>query len=290
MEKIETLPKLAPRAADSHKGDFGRVCIIGGSVGMAGAAALAGKAALRSGAGLVTVAVPKSILPTAAALEPCYTTIPLAENAAGLISAKAAGAVLKTAKENDCVAFGPGAGIDRAVKIVLEKLLAVEDLPLVIDADGLNNLAKLGDWPRLCRAKLILTPHPGEMKRLWAGIFRDKMPTNRIELAGAFAGKCGSTVVFKGHETIVTDGSRAYVNTTGNPGMATAGTGDVLTGIIAALRGQGLSNFDAACLGVYIHGLAGDMAAGKKGQIGMVSTDIIDYVALAFKQHHDDNS
>lgn len=282
MQTITQIPKLQPRKADAHKGDFGKVLIVAGSVGMTGAAAIAGRAALRAGAGLVRVAVPQSVLPIVAAVEPCFTTAALADDAKGCISNRAIGTVLAQAAQNDVVAFGPGVGIARGVKSVLEALLARDGLRLVIDADGLNNLAKIKDWPAANRTNLILTPHPGEMKRLWQGLFRETMPGGRIEITGQFAEKTRTIVCLKGAGTVVADGQKAYVNTTGNPGMATAGSGDVLTGVIAALCGQGLDNFNAAVLGVYIHGLAGDIAAQKLGQISIMATDILEALPDAF--------
>jgi NAD(P)H-hydrate epimerase len=284
MRTITKIPRLKPRAADAHKGDFGKVCIIAGSIGMGGAAALAGKAALRAGAGLVRVATPKSILPIVASIEPSFTTIPLPEDNAGRIAANAANTILNLIPDNDCIAFGPGLGITQGVCSVLQRLLEQKGLRLIIDADGLNNLSKINDWPRQSKADIILTPHPGEMKRLWAGLFRTTLPADRQSQAAQLANKTGTTVVLKGKGTIVTDGEKLYVNKTGNPGMATAGAGDVLTGIITALIGQGLSNFDAATLGAYVHGLAGDIAAKKFGQISLIATDIIESLADTFKK------
>ncbi len=283
MQIIENIPKLKPRAVDAHKGDFGKICIIAGSIGFSGAAAIAAKSALRSGSGLVRLAVPKSILPIVAAIEPCYTTIPLAEDSTGKISGKAVDTVLKAAEENDIIAFGPGVGVSSGVKTVLENLLRLEGIRLVIDADGLNNLAGLKNWPDITKANLILTPHPGEMKRLWDGLLRKPMPQDRESIAVEFAKAVKAVIVLKGHGTVVAGIEKIYVNTTGNPGMATAGCGDVLTGIITSLCGQGLDNFDASVLGVYIHGLAGDLAAKDKGQISLIATDIIDYLPQAFK-------
>jgi len=283
MNVIKKIPKLKTRSIDAHKGDFGKICIIAGSVGFSGAAAIAAKSALRSGAGLVRLAVPQSILPIVAAIEPCYTTIPLACDSSGKISAKAIDIILKAVEENDIVAFGPGVGVSGGVKTVLENLLRLEGLRLVIDADGLNNLAHLKNWPDINKANLILTPHPGEMKRLWDGLLRQPMPQDRDVVAAEFAKAGKAVVVLKGHQTVVADNEKIYVNTTGNPGMATAGAGDVLTGIIAALCGQGLDNFDASILGVYVHGLAGDLAENDKGQISMIATDIMDCLPQAFK-------
>jgi len=279
---IETIPKLKPRAVDGHKGDYGKVCIIAGSVGMSGAAALAGRAALRAGAGLVRVATPKSVLPIVAAIEPSFTTIALPEDGDGRISAKAIHAVLEAIGENDAVAFGPGIGTSGAIRSVLEILLEQQPLRLIIDADGLNNLAGIKNWPARLKAKLILTPHPGEMKRLWSGLFREQLPAERQEQALQLAQRTNTVVVLKGAGTVVTDGEKVYINKTGNPGMATAGSGDVLTGVITALLGQGLSDFDAAVLGVYVHGLAGDIASEKIGRVSLIATDIIDSLPDAF--------
>jgi NAD(P)H-hydrate epimerase len=284
MQIIKNIPKLNLRKPDAHKGDFGRVCIIGGCIGMSGAPALAGRAALRSGAGLVRVAVPESVLPIVASVEPSYTTIPLAEDSAGRISAKAVSTILDVANENDCLAFGPGIATSGALRSILETLLEQEKLRLLIDADGLNNLSSIKDWPDKLKANLILTPHPGEMKRLWAGLFRGPLPAARHDQAGKLAKRTETIIVLKGAGTVVADGQKVYINKTGNPGMATAGSGDVLTGIVTALMGQDLNNFDAAVLGVYIHGLAGDIAAEKIGETSLIATDIIDSLPNAFQQ------
>jgi len=282
MQVINTIPKLKPRAVDAHKGDFGKVCIIAGSIGMSGAAALAGRAALRAGAGRVRVATPKSVLPIVASIEPSFTTIALPEDSVGRISAKAINTILDAVSENDAVAFGPGIGISGALRSILETVLEQKGLRVIIDADGLNNLTGLKEWPAKLKAELILTPHPGEMKRLWSGVFREPLPAEREQQAVQLAQHTGSVVALKGAGTVVTDGQKVYTNKTGNPGMATAGSGDVLTGAITALMGQGLSNFDAAVLGVYIHGLAGDIAAEKVGQVSLMATDIIESLPDAF--------
>jgi ADP-dependent NAD(P)H-hydrate dehydratase len=282
LQTVNQIPKLKPRAADAHKGDFGKVCIIAGSMGMSGAAALAGRAALRCGAGLVRVATPKSVLPIVASIEPSFTTIALAEDSNGRISAKAINAILDAVGDNDALAFGPGVGVSGELQSVLQSLLEQDGLRLIIDADGLNNLAKMKDWPGKLKAELILTPHPGEMKRLWRGVFREELPGDRKEQAAQLGQRTKTIVALKGAGTVVTDGEKVYVNKTGNPGMATAGAGDVLTGAIAALMGQGLNNFDATVLGVYIHGLGGDIAAKKVGQVSLMATDIIESLPDAF--------
>lgn len=285
MQIISDIPKLKPRAVDGHKGDYGKICIIAGSTGMSGAAALAGRAALRAGAGLVRVATPKSILPIIAVIEPSFTTIALTEDSAGRISAKAINIILEAVRENDAVAFGPGIGTSGALRSVLETLLDQPDLRLVIDADGLNNLAGIKNWPDRLKAKLILTPHPGEFERLWSGLLREELPAERQQQALQLSQRTNAVVILKGAGTVVTDGEKVYINNTGNPGMATAGSGDVLTGVITALLGQGLSDFDAAVLGVYIHGLASDIAAEKTGQISLIATDIAQALADAFMRY-----
>lgn len=282
IQLINQIPKLRERPLDAHKGDFGRVLIIAGSLGMSGAAALAGRSALRAGAGLVRVAVPKSILPIVASIEPSFTTIPLPEDGNGLISSKAVNTILAAVSENDCVAFGPGVGQSSGLRLILETLLQQEQIPIVIDADGLNNLSKIKNWTEKLKAKPVLTPHPGEMKRLWAALFREQMPQERQQQAVQLAGETGSVVVLKGARSVVTDGSKVYINGTGNPGMASAGAGDILTGVITALIGQGLTEFESAVLGVYSHGLAGDIAAERHGQVSLIATDIIEALSDAF--------
>lgn len=281
------LPTLPQRPIDGHKGTFGKLLIVGGSRGFTGAPALAAKAALRSGAGLVRVAAPASSQPIIAALDACYTTIALPEDANGQCDRSAATPLLKHAADNDVMVFGPGAGTGKGVQHALLALMESVDRPLVVDADGLNVLAAMRGGSQHLRhkkAQLILTPHPGEMQRLWAGLFRQTMPHSRTDQAVQLAERIGGVVVLKGAGTVVTDSRRVYVNTTGNPGMATAGAGDVLTGVIAALCGQGLSVFEAAVLGVHVHGLAGDIAVKSIGKISLIATDIIDYLKTAFVQ------
>jgi NAD(P)H-hydrate epimerase len=286
MQAVTELPILEKRDKCAHKGNFGRICIIGGQVGMAGAPALAGKAALRSGAGLVRIAIPASILPTVAGFEPCCTTIAL-DDEDGHVSQKALPAVLAAAEDNDIIAIGPGLGTSRAARDIAGALIEKENLRLVIDADALNCLAKDPTWVQRRKASIVLTPHPGEMKRLWESLFRDPLPEDRSEQATSLAEKTGCTVLLKGAATIVADTEKFYVNTTGNPGMATAGSGDVLTGMIAGLAAQNLDNFQAAQLAAYIHGSAGNIAAKKKGQLSMIATDIIQLLPEAFRRHNE---
>jgi NAD(P)H-hydrate epimerase len=204
----------------------------------------------------------------------------------GRISARAIPTILDAIAENDATAVGPGMGTRPGLRSILETLIQQEGLRLVIDGDGLNNLSKLRAWPQRRKADVILTPHPGEMQRLWSGLFRGDLPGDRQEAAGRLAQATGAVVALKGAGTVVTDGQRIYTNNTGNPGMATAGSGDVLTGIILALLGQGLAGFEATVLGVYLHGLAGDVAAAERGQISLIATDIIAALPQAFQKSH----
>ncbi|MCF7954488.1 MAG: NAD(P)H-hydrate dehydratase [Phycisphaerae bacterium] len=282
MRTVIDVVRLAVRDGDSHKGSFGKVCVIGGKAGMCGAPALCGMAALRGGAGLVRVATCKSIQNVVASFEPCYTTVGLDDNDDGQVSETACGEVMELCKDNDVVAVGPGLGTGRGARRVVNSLIETEGLRLVVDADGLNCLAKESGWHEKKKASIILTPHPGEMVRIWKSVFREGMPNDRKEQAIMLAEKTGCTVVLKGASTVVADSEKVYVNTTGNAGMATAGSGDVLTGVIAAIAGQGLDDFEAGQLGVYVHGLAGDIAAEKYGQISMTAKEILKKLPKAF--------
>ncbi len=282
VERITELPRLAPRTPDSNKGNFGRVLIVAGSRGMTGAAILCGTAALRGGAGLVRLAVPADVLPIVAMGQPCYMTAGLAHDPHGRIDAAAEAEVAALLRANDVAAVGPGLGQSAGVAHCVRALLTIPK-PLVLDADGLNVLR--GDTAPLRgrAAPLVLTPHPGEFARL----LRTDVPTvlaQREELVNRFAADHGLVLVLKGHATLVADGQHLYRNTTGNPGMATGGTGDVLTGLIAALIGQGLDAFAAARLGVYLHGLAGDLAREDLGEVSLIATDLLDYLPRAFQQ------
>jgi NAD(P)H-hydrate epimerase len=277
------LPQLPPRRADSHKGDYGRALLVGGSRGMSGAISLAGKAALRSGAGLVTLAVPRTIQDAVAAFETSYMTRGLTD-ADGRISASAADEVIELSKRMTAVALGPGLGRSAAVINFVARLYREIHRPLVVDADGLFAVAEQSDLLEQPGGPRIITPHPGEFARLTGE--EPYEAAQRTEAAANLARrdpKNKTVVVLKGHRTVVTDGSRMSLNQTGNPGMATGGTGDVLTGIITALLCQGLSPFDAARLGVHVHGLAGDLAAEELGQVSMMASDLLDYLPKVFR-------
>ena len=287
MSTIETilhLPRLPERPLDAHKGTFGKVLIVAGSRGMSGAAVLCGSAALRGGAGLVQVATPTDVQPVVAAGNPCYLTacLPVEVKHHGL-SEDVIPVVLELAESANVLAIGPGLGQGGKLSQILEILLVQTTLPVILDADGLNVLAALpSDLFKRRSATTVLTPHPGEFARLLK-CSAQEVQARREELALDFATRHGVVLLLKGHGTIVTDGNRVYRNTTGNPGMATGGTGDVLTGLIAALIAQGLSPFEAAQLGAYLHGKAGDLAAEDLGQIGLLATDLLDYLPRAFQ-------
>ena len=287
------IPDLPPRAETTHKGQVGRVAIIAGSRGMSGAAVLCGLGALRGGAGLVRVFTPASVHPIIASTEPCLMVTPLGpEMKDGTLAPK-----MIFTEENrnwgDVWAVGPGCGppstgFDGLVSILMRLAPAI-----ALDADALNLIAgcqAANDlvWPQRERRPTVLTPHPGEMARLRAA---SGMPERkgdddetRLRSAHEYAVYSGATVVLKGHRTVVCTPDRAYINTTGNPGMATGGMGDVLTGLIAALLGQGLDTFDAARLAVHVHGAAADLCARTIGPIGYLARDVADHIPAALTQ------
>ncbi|NOT24805.1 MAG: NAD(P)H-hydrate dehydratase [Acidobacteria bacterium] len=274
---------VEPRAAESHKGDFGRVTIVAGSRGKTGAAYLAGRGALRSGAGLVTIATPASCLPIVASMAPEFMTEPLAESKSGTVAASAVDALL--ALQHDVIACGPGLGRGAAVTEFVRALLNRATAPLVLDADALNALTDdLSVLTGKEERDVIITPHPGEMARLVNASIED-VQANRIQIASEFAASRHLYVVLKGHRTIIaTPEGRVFINPTGNAGMATGGTGDALTGMIAAWLAQ-LLDAEAACrLAVYLHGMAGDLAALKEGQVGMTAGDLIARLGDALTQ------
>lgn len=289
MRLINTLPSPPSRPAAAHKGTFGRVLVIGGSRGMSGAPSLAGLGALRGGAGLVYVAVPSEILPIVAAIEPSYLTIPLAtDEEHGGLSVDGLSGLWGACQGKDAVALGPGLGSARGIVGIVKKLYIGVSQPMVVDADALNALAV--DPPGRDRELMlfeavgprIFTPHPGEFAKL-IGSDIATVESHRAELAAKFAKDHGVIVVLKGHGTVTTDGDRVAINRTGNSGMATGGSGDVLTGLIAALLAQGMEPFDAAQLGAHLHGLAGDLAAAELSQPGLIASDLPRFLAKAWK-------
>jgi ADP-dependent NAD(P)H-hydrate dehydratase len=282
VEIVRQLPHLAPRPLDSNKGAFGRILVVAGSRGMSGAAILCASAALRGGAGLVRVATPEEMLPIVAAGNPCYMTAALPQDEQGQLAGGAEAALLSFAQANDVVAAGPGLGRSPALTALILAVIDKTSTALVLDADGLNALQHQANRLAGCSAPVIMTPHPGEFARL-LGLDVPAVQAQRQELAVGFAQQTGVVLVLKGHGTLVTDGRQLYENTTGNPGMATGGTGDVLTGLIAALLGQGLKPFAAAQLGVYLHGLAGDLARDAIGEVALIASDLLLYLPAAFR-------
>ncbi len=267
-----------------HKNTFGHVLILGGSPGMLGAGCLASLAALRTGAGLVTFGVPKSLnLIAQKKIVHEVMTLPLEETREQTMSLKAFQSIEQFSRKCQAVAVGPGMTIEPSSQKLVWKILEQLRQPLIIDADALNNLA--GHLPLLMKtaAPKILTPHPGEMARL-LGIKKEQVEKNRSKIARDFARKYDCVLLLKGYQTIVASSEgELYTNKTGNAGMATAGSGDVLTGVISALLAQGLSAFEAAKWGAYLHGKAGDLAAQVKGKASLIASDIIDEIANALK-------
>lgn len=267
------LPQLPPRENESHKGSYGRALLIGGSRGMAGAISLSGMAALRSGAGLVKLAVPDVCLDTIAGFEPSYMTVPLPCDDAGRITLAACDLLSEQISAATALACGPGLGRSEDLNQLVAWLYRTVKQPMVFDADALNALASQTSILDAPGGPRIFTPHPGEFARL-LGI-ETVATEDRGKLARELAARTGAVVLVKGHETAITDGRQLAYNTTGNPGMATGGTGDVLTGVITAFICQGLSPFDAARLGAHVHGEAGDYAAAEFGPVGMIARDLL---------------
>jgi ADP-dependent NAD(P)H-hydrate dehydratase / NAD(P)H-hydrate epimerase len=309
LEKDEVSAMILRRNAYSHKGDYGHVLIVAGSRGKTGAALMAARACLRAGAGLVTIGVSESLAPVFQSRVTEEMILGLPDRGDGTLSSKAAATILDfLTNRADILAIGPGIGVSADCRRLMEILIKSSRLPMVIDADGINVLQ--GERSILLQAKagIILTPHPGEMARLWQGkkgkgqgargkeqkrtaISIQDIEKDRISTAIRFAKETGTHLVLKGVPTIVgTEDGTAYINPTGNPGMATAGTGDVLTGMIAGLLARTRDPLAACLSGVYLHGLSGDIAASEKGHDALVATDIIDAIPAAFLSLHPHNS
>ncbi|OYP35778.1 NAD(P)H-hydrate dehydratase [Rhodopirellula sp. MGV] len=277
---LTSVPNWPNRETDAHKGNFGKVLLVGASRGMAGSIALSSIAALTTGSGLVSTAIPDRCLETVAGFHPGIMTIPVQETPDGCFGEEAS----LDWESYDCVGCGPGMRTGKGAAGLVERLLRCTDKPRVFDADAINLLAKHRwlDDPALPRDQesLVLTPHPGELSRLTGVSPKDR--DGQIEAAKRLSERHGLTMIVKGGPTCVVS-AETYVNTTGNPGMATAGSGDVLTGIVTSLLGQGLTPFDAATLGVFLHGLAGDFAAEQRSQPAVTCLEIIAYLPNAIK-------
>jgi ADP-dependent NAD(P)H-hydrate dehydratase / NAD(P)H-hydrate epimerase len=280
-------PLLAPRPPAANKGNFGHVLVIGGAVGKAGSVAMAGMAALRAGAGLSTVGTPKSVLPTVAGFHPELMTEPLEETEAGTISKRVLGYghLDALAKDKTVLAIGPGISRHAETAEVVRTMVKKCQQPMVLDADGLNAFEGRADELSGKGRSLVITPHPGEMARL-IGSSAAAVQRDRLSIARAFAREHEVIVVLKGKRTLVAapDG-RVWVNTTGNPGMATGGTGDILTGMSAGFIAQNPERvMEAVCAAVYLHGLAGDVARETMGEHSLVATDLIKCLPEAFRR------
>jgi NAD(P)H-hydrate epimerase len=290
MVQVKKLPELISRKKNTHKGSYGRVLVLAGSPGMTGAAYLCSKAALRSGSGIVTLGIPESLNPIMEVKLTCVMTYLLPETKASTLSNKGRKEILKLCESYDVIALGPGLSQQPETRELILWLIKNIDRTMVIDADGINALANNVNVLHKINQNIVLTPHPGEMSRLTGLRSAKDVQKERLNTATQFVQsvqeKLGDekklVLVLKGDKTIVADYGKVYVNRTGNPGMATAGVGDVLTGIIVSLIGQGFDVFSASQLGVYIHGLAGDIAAKKKGELSMIASDIIDCLPDAF--------
>ncbi len=272
---------ITKRQNHIHKGDCGRLFVLAGSLGLTGAAIMACRAALKSGTGLITLGCAQSLNSIFEIAMPEVMTMPLADSD-GTISFEDINKILERANASDCVLIGPGLGNTPHTQKIVCELATKCNKPLIIDADGINALARNINVLTARKYETVLTPHIGEFARL-VGKSTDDILKNTEKYAKEFSKKHGVTVVLKSHQTVVAQGDECYVNILGNPGMATGGSGDVLAGIIASLKAQGKSCKNSALAGVYVHSLAADMAAYSLGEYGLTPGDIIDYTPFAIK-------
>jgi ADP-dependent NAD(P)H-hydrate dehydratase / NAD(P)H-hydrate epimerase len=285
LEEGSVRPLLQPRDQRAHKGSFGHCLVIAGSTGKTGAAAMAANSAVRGGAGLVTLACPASLNGILEVKTTEAMTAPVADGGRGWLGDDSLPDICAALKGRTAVALGPGLGWNRDTSVLIQALVPMVQVPLVVDADALNVLS---GKPELLRRKktaaMVLTPHPGEMARL-AHIPLAEIEADRLGTAASFAEKFGVYLILKGAGTIVAapDG-RMAINSSGNPGMASGGMGDVLTGLLVALLAQGYEPFTACCIGVFVHGLAGDLVAREKGQLGLSAVDVQEMLPYAFRR------
>jgi NAD(P)H-hydrate epimerase len=274
---------LPPRPPDAHKGIFGKLFILASSKGLTGAAAMAAMSANRTGCGLTKLGCPHSEQPVLAAKLTEIMTVPLPDVAKkGAIALRALGEVREMINQHDAIIIGPGMGTHHETRDLVRRVVKSLDKPTIIDADGLNNLAGVTEIIKECKAPLVLTPHPGEFKRLTGDTVPDSY-LDKADLARRWASEFGAVIVLKGSPTIVADPEGlCYFNQTGNSGMATGGSGDVLSGMVGSLLAQGLSAIDAARCAVFIHGFAGDIAADTLTERSMVAGDLITFLPSAF--------
>lgn len=273
----QVLQMLPDRDPEAHKGDFGRILLLCGSRGYTGAAALAAVGALRSGAGLVFLGVPETIYEIEAIKLTEPVVFPLQDDS-GMFSPEAVGEISKKLVSMDAVLVGPGIGQSDGTLAVVKTVLQEYNGPVVLDADGINVLAMHKDILRGRNAPTIITPHMGEFHRLGG-----KTDLGRMDAAKELALELNAIILLKGHKTVITDGASCYVNSTGNPGMAVGGSGDLLAGIIVSLLGQGLLPLEAAACAAWLHGAAGDLCAERLGQYGMLPSDMVEVLPRLMK-------
>jgi NAD(P)H-hydrate epimerase len=289
MQREDALSLLPQRPKYSHKGTYGHVLLVAGSRGKTGAAFMAARACLRAGVGLVTIGIPDSLTNTFQSRVTEEMILPLPDKGNGTLSYKAIEPILEFLNQKaNALAIGPGISMDDEISKLVSLLITESKVPMVIDADGINAIAGRSNILRKSKAPIILTPHPGEMARLLnshkSQVTSKEVEKDRINTALSFSRKTETYLVLKGAPTVIaTSDGKAFINSTGNPGMATAGTGDVLTGMISAFLAQGLTPQNASILGVYMHGLIGDIVAEKKGKHSLIASDIINTIPAVFK-------
>lgn len=277
------IKKIKPRLKDTHKGDYGHVFVIAGSVGLTGAAYLTSMAALLSGSGLVTLGIPKSVNPIMEEKLTEVMTRPLPETRQQTLSVKALSEIKDFAKKTDVLAIGPGLSRNRSTQELVRSLVTNLDKYFVLDADGINAFEDKAELLNECKQGFVITPHPGEMSRL-IGKSIDAIQKDTKGIAKKVAKRYNCVTVLKTARTVVANPKgEIYINETGNPGMATGGVGDILTGMIASFIGQGLKPFGASKLAVYLHGRAGDLAMREKGEISLIATDLLDKLPTVLK-------
>ncbi|MCX7920993.1 MAG: NAD(P)H-hydrate dehydratase [Clostridia bacterium] len=288
--KVELIDKglvsslIPSRHSETNKGDYGKIFIVTGSLGMTGAGCLTAGAALRTGAGLVYLGVPASLTSIYDTMITESITLPLDDGGSGYLKKEGLELVLKQLDKSTAAAVGPGLSVSDDIIQLVSRIIEYSKIPLILDADALNAISKDVEVLKKLRCEAILTPHPGEMSRL-TGLSIEEIQHNRLEVACEFAKKWGVITVLKGYRTIVAaPGGKVFINPTGNSGMATGGTGDVLTGIIAGLVGQGIKPLGAAVAGVFLHGLSGDSVAETKGKHGLTAGDLVNEIPYAIKQ------
>lgn len=277
---------LEKRRVNTHKGNYGRVGIIGGSIGFTGAPYLASLASLRTGSGYAYTLVPGEISEVMSIKLIEAIVRPIEDNRKGSFTMESLQDILKYTKDMDALAIGPGMGVDADRTYIVKKIIKNVDAPIVLDADAINCISNDPDMLMEHKGIIIATPHPGEMAK-FLDISIEKLQKNRVHYSELISKRYNIIIVLKGYKTVVAHpNGHTYINNTGNPGMATAGTGDILTGMIASLLGQGINPFVAAKLGVYLHGIAGDITKEQLGEYGMIASDIIDNIPLAINSYN----